>query len=136
MLMNPQRIYAEFAIFFKMKIFKDYFWNHGEMCCNFISLWLMESLYYINTSSSQRTTCMYKKSKILNEATAEIISSFKFQVQTSINPSRLRHINDCVYICGKTEYMYHFFSCKSYSRARNNMFDQLFFLDLVNIDTN
>lgn len=29
-----------------------------------------------------------------------------------------------------------FFSCYNYSRARNNMFDQLFMLDLVNIDTN
>lgn len=28
-----------------------------------------------------------------------------------------------------------FFSCKNYSRARHNLFDQLFMLDLVNIDT-
>lgn len=37
MLMNPRRIYAAFAIFLKKNIFKDYFWNYGEMCCNFIN---------------------------------------------------------------------------------------------------
>lgn len=46
-------------------------------------------------------------------------------------------INNPLCLCGKTEDVYHFFfSCKNYSRARNNMFDQLFMLDLVNIDTN
>ena len=29
-----------------------------------------------------------------------------------------------------------FFACKKYSKARNNMFNQLFMLDLVNIDKN
>ena len=38
---------------------------------------------------------------------------------------------------GKNEDVYHFFfACKNYSEARNNLFNQLFMLDLVNIDTN
>lgn len=46
-------------------------------------------------------------------------------------------INNPLCLCGKTEDVYHFFfSCKNYSRARNNMFDQLFMLDLFNSDTN
>lgn len=45
-------------------------------------------------------------------------------------------INNPLCLCGKTEDVYHFFfSCKNYSRARHNLFDQLFMLDLVNIDT-
>lgn len=39
MLMNPRRIYAAFAIFLKKNIVKDYFWNYGEMCCNFINFY-------------------------------------------------------------------------------------------------
>ena len=39
--------------------------------------------------------------------------------------------------CGQNEDVYHFFfACKKYSKARNNMFNQLFMLDLANIDTN
>ena len=40
--------------------------------------------------------------------------------------------------CGQNEDEYHFFffACKKYSKARNNMFNQLFMLDLVNINTN
>ncbi|XP_055995247.1 uncharacterized protein LOC125672352 isoform X1 [Ostrea edulis] len=39
--------------------------------------------------------------------------------------------------CGHTnEDIYHFFfACKNYSRARNDLFNRLFMLDLVNIDT-
>lgn len=46
-------------------------------------------------------------------------------------------INNPLCLCGKTEDVYHFFfSCKNYSRARHNLFDQLFMLDFkVNIDT-
>lgn len=45
-------------------------------------------------------------------------------------------INNPLCLCGKTEDVYHFFfSCKNYSRARHNLFDKLFMLDLVNIDT-
>lgn len=39
MLMNPRRIYAAFAIFLKKNIFKEYFWNYGEMCRNFINFY-------------------------------------------------------------------------------------------------
>ena len=39
--------------------------------------------------------------------------------------------------CRQNEDVYHFFfACKNYSKARNNLFNQLFMLDLVNIDTN
>ena len=49
-----------------------------------------------------------------------------------------RNITNSPYCaCGHIEDAYHFFfSCKNYSRARNNLFDRLFSLDLVNIDTN
>ena len=48
-----------------------------------------------------------------------------------------RNITNSPYCsCGQTEDAYHFFfACKNYSRARNNLFNRLFSLDLVNIDT-
>jgi hypothetical protein len=48
-----------------------------------------------------------------------------------------RNITNSPYCsCGHIEDTYHFFfACKKYSRARNNMFNRLFSLDLVNIDT-
>ena len=58
----------------------------------------------------------------------------KAQMYTSLWSLQTLHI---VHV-GKTKmYNYHFFFvCKKYSKARNNMFNQLFMLDLVNIDTN
>ena len=49
-----------------------------------------------------------------------------------------RNISDTPFCsCGHNEDVYHFFFvCKNYYNARNNMFNQLFMLDLVNIDTN
>lgn len=45
-------------------------------------------------------------------------------------------INNPLCLCGKTEYLFHFSSfIKKISRARNNLFYQLFMLHLVNIDT-
>ena len=38
---------------------------------------------------------------------------------------------------GKTKmYIIFFFACKNYYKSRNNLFNQLFMLHLVNIDTN
>ena len=38
---------------------------------------------------------------------------------------------------GKTKmYIVFFFACKNYSKAKNNLFNELFMIDLVNIDTN
>ena len=36
-------------------------------------------------------------------------------------------------VCYTTQFIF-FFACKNYSEARNNLFHQLFLLDLVNID--
>jgi hypothetical protein len=61
----------------------------------------------------------------------------KTQLYTSTCDLHKRNITNSPYcLCEHIEDAYHFFfACKNYSRARNNLFNRLFSLDLVNTDT-